>query len=116
MRVEEKLDFGNVVGVKVGYAPIGKPLISVIFYHLDGLLIDTGSYNTRPSLQRFVQAFTWISNLSNIRKYIGIPIYYRSIRLGRRICPVSSGYSSDITTHYDRLVGGGLCSDLSGKG
>ncbi len=56
MRIEEKLDFGNVVGMRVGYAPIGKPLISVIFYYVDGLLIDTGAYNTRASVQRFIQS------------------------------------------------------------
>lgn len=50
MRIEEKLDFGNVVGMRVEHTPIGKPLISVIFYYVDGLLIDTGAYNTRPSL------------------------------------------------------------------
>jgi len=56
VRIEEKLDFGKVVGMRVGYAPIGKPLISVIFYYIDGLLIDTGAFNTRPSVKRFVES------------------------------------------------------------
>jgi len=87
VRIEEKLDFGNVVGMRVGYAPIGKPLISVIFYHIDGLLIDTGAYNTRPSLQRFVQtnrinqvALTHYhedhaGNAGFLEKTLSIPVY-----------------------------------------
>ncbi len=42
-------------GQKVGFSPIGKPLISVILYYVDGLLIDTGAYNTRVSLDRFIR-------------------------------------------------------------
>ncbi len=87
MRVEEKLDFGNVVGMRVGYAAIGKPLISVIFYYVDGLLIDTGAYNTRSSVQRFIQtnhvnqiALTHYhedhaGNAGFLEKTLGVPVY-----------------------------------------
>ncbi len=41
MRVEQILNFGKVKRIKVGYAPTGKPIISVIVYYIDGLLIDS---------------------------------------------------------------------------
>ncbi len=87
MRVETALDFGNVKGLKVGYSPIGKPLISVIFYYLDGLLIDTGAYNTRVSLNRFINqhqieqvALTHYhedhaGNAGYLAKTLNIPVY-----------------------------------------
>jgi glyoxylase-like metal-dependent hydrolase (beta-lactamase superfamily II) len=87
MRIEERLNFGSVVGMKVGYAPIGKPLIPVIFYYVDNLLIDTGAYNTRPSLQRFVQdnridqiALTHYhedhaGNAGFLEKMLNVPVY-----------------------------------------
>jgi glyoxylase-like metal-dependent hydrolase (beta-lactamase superfamily II) len=50
MRVEEKLDFGPVQGIRIGYALMGKPLMTVICYQLDNILIDTGPANARRSL------------------------------------------------------------------
>jgi len=90
VRIEEKLDFGNVTGMRVGYAPLGKPLISVIFYYIDGLLIDTGAYNTRPSLQKFIQynhvnqvALTHYhedhaGNAGFLEKTLAVPVYGHS--------------------------------------
>jgi len=87
VRIEKKLDFGEVQGLRVGYAPIGKPLISVIFYYVDGLLIDTGAYNTRASLKRFIQANPvnqvalthyhedHAGNASFLEKSLAIPVY-----------------------------------------
>ncbi len=87
MRIENALDFGVVKGLQVGYAPIGKPLVSVIFYYLDGLLIDTGAYNTRESLKRFInqnpidQAILThyhedhAGNAGYLAKQLSIPIY-----------------------------------------
>lgn len=54
MRVESVLDFGPVKGLKMGYAPLGKPLMNVICYQVDNILIDTGAKNTRPSLQKML--------------------------------------------------------------
>lgn len=54
MRIEQKLDFGPVTGLRMGHAPIGKPLMSVICYQLDNVLIDTGAKNARLSLLRMV--------------------------------------------------------------
>jgi len=87
LRIEKKLDFGKVTGMRVGYAPIGKPYMSVIFYYIDGLLIDTGAYNTRASLQRFVQthqvnqvALTHYhedhaGNAGFLEKSLSVPVY-----------------------------------------
>lgn len=38
----------------MGYAPIGKPLMSVICYQLDNILIDTGAKNVRQSLVKLM--------------------------------------------------------------
>lgn len=54
MRVENILEFGPVKGLKMGYAPWGKPLMSVICYQVDNILIDTGAKNTRPSLLKML--------------------------------------------------------------
>jgi len=87
LRIEKKLDFGQVVGMRVGYAPIGKPFMSVIFYYLDGLLIDTGAYNTRASLQHFVQTHQvnqvtlthyhedHAGNAGFLEKTLSVPVY-----------------------------------------
>lgn len=55
MITEEYLDFTPVTGIKVGGSFIGKPLMKVIFYYLDGILIDTGSYYTRRVIENFVR-------------------------------------------------------------
>ncbi len=87
MRVEQILNFGKVKGIKVGYAPIGKPIISVIVYYIDGLLIDSGAYNTRKSVKKFVTdnsveqvALTHYhedhaGNAGFLKKYLKVPIY-----------------------------------------
>lgn len=54
MRTEQELDFGPVRGLRVGYNPAGKPLMNVICYQLDNILIDTGAKNTRPSLVKMI--------------------------------------------------------------
>ena len=55
MITEEYLDFAPVTGIKVGGSLIGKPLMKVIFYFVDGVLIDTGSYYTRRAVEKFVR-------------------------------------------------------------
>ena len=41
-----------MTGCQMGYAPLGKPLMSVICYYVDGLLIDTGAHNANRSFQK----------------------------------------------------------------
>ena len=53
MLSKERLDFGQVQGVRVGGAAFGKPLMTVIFYYVDNILIDTGSFHTRPIINEF---------------------------------------------------------------
>lgn len=54
MRVEQKLDFGPVQGIRIGHAPLGKPLMTVICYQLDNILIDTGPANARTSVLKML--------------------------------------------------------------
>ncbi len=87
MRVEKLLNFDKVRGIKVGYAPFGKPLFSVIIYYIDGLLIDSGAYNTRESVKKFVTdndvkqiALTHYhedhaGNAGFLKKYLDVPVY-----------------------------------------
>jgi len=87
MRVEQLLNFDKVKGIKVGYAPFGKPLISVIVYYIDGLLIDSGAYNTRESVKKFVTdndvkqiALTHYhedhaGNAGFLKKHLNVPVY-----------------------------------------
>ena len=58
MHLLKKKTFGPVQAVQLGYSPIGPPIMSVYFYALDGMLIDTG--------QRHMQrhALDAIGNLS----------------------------------------------------
>lgn len=54
MRTEQYLDFGPVRGLRVGYNPFGAPLMNVICYQLDNILVDTGAKNTRKSLIKMI--------------------------------------------------------------
>jgi len=42
--------FGDVEGIRLGYGPIGPPLMSVFMYIVDGLVIDTGQHH----MQKYV--------------------------------------------------------------
>jgi glyoxylase-like metal-dependent hydrolase (beta-lactamase superfamily II) len=42
--------FGEVEGIRLGYGPIGPPLMSVFMYVVDGLVIDTGQHH----MQKYV--------------------------------------------------------------
>lgn len=42
MRFVKQSQHGPVQAFQMGYSPVGPPLMSVHFYYLDGLLIDTG--------------------------------------------------------------------------
>lgn len=47
MDISQVLNFGPVTGFRIGTAPVGKPLMSVICYRVDDVLIDTGAGNAR---------------------------------------------------------------------
>ena len=49
MNIVETHQFGEVEAIRLGYGPIGRPLMSVYFYVLDGLVIDTGQRNMQKS-------------------------------------------------------------------
>jgi len=116
VRIEKKLSFDDVQGIRVGYAPIGKPLISVIFYYIDGLLIDTVSYNTRPSLQRFILtnpmdqlALTHYhedhaGNADFLEKKLSVPVYGHPVH--------TPGHSIDHVIYHDRDQGWVFSVDL----
>jgi glyoxylase-like metal-dependent hydrolase (beta-lactamase superfamily II) len=57
MITEERVDYGEVRGIKVGGSIIGKPIMKAIFYHLDNILIDTGPYFARRSLQNYIKEY-----------------------------------------------------------
>lgn len=44
--------FGDVEGIRLGYGPIGPPLMSVFMYIVDGLVIDTGQHHMAKALRR----------------------------------------------------------------
>lgn len=87
MEVKIPLDFAPVKGYRVGYAPIGKPLMSVICYQIDELLIDTGPYNARHVLLSLLDPKTiekiclthyhedHAGNAGYLNRYHNIPVY-----------------------------------------
>ena len=42
--------FGEIEAIKLGYGPIGPPFMSVYFYILDGLVIDTGQRHMQKTV------------------------------------------------------------------
>ena len=50
MNLVKKTAFGEVEAIRLGFGPIGPPLMSVYLYVVDGLVIDTGQRN----MQKFV--------------------------------------------------------------
>jgi glyoxylase-like metal-dependent hydrolase (beta-lactamase superfamily II) len=47
MRICNHHRFGPVQAVELGYSPIGKPLMTVFLYMVDGVLVDTGQPHMR---------------------------------------------------------------------
>jgi len=50
MSIAEVKQFGEVEAIKLGYGPIGPPLMSVYLFVLDGLVIDTGQRHMQKAL------------------------------------------------------------------
>ncbi len=47
MNIVKKLQMGEVTAWQMGYAPVGRPVMSVYFFHLGDALIDSGQPNMR---------------------------------------------------------------------
>lgn len=47
MNIVKKIKFGDIEGYQLGYGPIGKPLMSVFLYVIDGIVIDSGQSHMR---------------------------------------------------------------------
>ena len=50
MNIAEIKRYGEVEAIKLGYGPIGPPLMSVYLYVVDGVVIDTGQRHMQKSL------------------------------------------------------------------
>jgi glyoxylase-like metal-dependent hydrolase (beta-lactamase superfamily II) len=50
MKICKTHHFGPVTGYELGFSPIGRPLMTVFFYHVDGLIIDTGQRHMRQAV------------------------------------------------------------------
>lgn len=58
MNISQTLNFGPVTGFRVGAAPVGRPLMSVICYRVDDVLIDTGAGNARKLVEAAIEPKT----------------------------------------------------------
>jgi len=47
--------WGEVRGFELGYGPIGRPLMTVLFFHVDGILVDTGQRNLQSTALALVR-------------------------------------------------------------
>ena len=50
MHIVRKLRFGEVEAFELGFGPIGRPVMTVHFYYVDGILIDTGQSHLRKHI------------------------------------------------------------------
>ena len=50
MNLVKKSTFGEVEAIRLGFGPIGPPLMSVFLYVVDGLVIDTGQRNMQKAV------------------------------------------------------------------
>lgn len=58
MNVAEKKEFGKVTAYKLGYGPIGQPLMCVHFYVMDGLVIDSGQHHLQRTVLEMLSGHT----------------------------------------------------------
>lgn len=54
MKIVKKINFGSVSALRLGFSPIGRPIMSVYLYYIDGVMIDTGQSNMRQAVRQFV--------------------------------------------------------------
>ena len=50
MKISRKINFGPVTAYQLGYSPVGRPLMSVHMYVVDGMVIDTALANMRDEV------------------------------------------------------------------
>jgi glyoxylase-like metal-dependent hydrolase (beta-lactamase superfamily II) len=56
MNLVKKTTFGEVKAIRLGFGPIGPPLMSVFLYVVDGLVIDTGQSNMQKVVVELLKA------------------------------------------------------------
>ena len=56
MNLVKKSTFGEVEAIRLGFGPIGPPLMSVFLYVVDGLVIDTGQHNMQKVVVELLKA------------------------------------------------------------
>ncbi len=52
---EHSFENNRVKGFELGYSPVGRPLMNVLFYYVDQILIDTAQSNMRKSFLELMQ-------------------------------------------------------------
>lgn len=87
MRFLKTHDFGEVFGWELGWSPMGKPLMTTIFYRAGSVIIDTGPSHMRPEvlkivLQNELEAVILThyhedhsGNAAAIRKKLNLPVF-----------------------------------------
>ena len=55
MHVVRKRNFNEVTAFELGFGPVGRPIMTVHFYYIDGILIDTGQSNMRKYIPALLE-------------------------------------------------------------
>ena len=55
MRISESFEFEEVIGLRFGRRPFGRPKMLVYLYYIDGLLIDTGQSKLQSEILKSTQ-------------------------------------------------------------
>ncbi|MCP4683768.1 MAG: MBL fold metallo-hydrolase [Desulfobacterales bacterium] len=53
MHIIKKHTFGEIEAYELGFGPIGRPVMTVFFYYIDGVFIDSGQSNMRKHVSQF---------------------------------------------------------------
>lgn len=113
MDISRVLEFGAVTGFRVGSAPIGKPLMSVICYRVDDVLIDTGPSNARglvlaavgPETLRAIYLTHYhedhAGNAAYLQRHFALPVYGHAQTMDMLSKPVK-------LKPYEKYIWGGL--------
>lgn len=96
MHLVEKHDFGDVHGVEMGFAPIGRPFMTVYFYQVDGILIDTGQHHMQRYALDLLETLAPIhrillthhhedhsGNAAALHKASGAPLYAHPLTIAK---------------------------------
>ncbi len=108
MEIFKLHDFGDVTGIEMGYSPIGRPYMNVLFYYTDGIIIDTGHSNMRHRCLEFLRdkkaealLLTHFhedhsGNALHIKLMKNIPVYANPLALDIHL----KGFSIQFYQHY----------------